>query len=252
MPVDWRIERLRLTTFIPSDLTRQVPSWWRDIVGEDPPTQTVQHGVGAAHAGPIRNGHCQLILEVKAGRVDWLLAPPNPIDATSALAGFPQFDNLAGGVAIYRELLVPWAARIEDTRRIAVGAILTAQTENKLVAYQALQELLPHVEIDPENSSELLYQINRHARSRHLPELHLNRLSHWSAVRLKLLQLQLSAGAPTAAFSTDQPELHAVRLQLDINTDAERTDALPSGTIQPLVEELLGLGISIAEHGDQS
>jgi len=243
---DWRAELMRLTMFVPSDLTRQVPPWWRQIVGEDPASQTVQQGLGAAHAGPIRGGYCRLVLEVKPGRIDWLLAPAG----ASEHSPFPQFDSLPGAAAVFRELLVPWSAAVTDARRIAVGVILTAQKENKRAAYEALQDLLPSVVIDPQNSSDLIYQINRHTTSRQTADLQLNRLSNWSALRMRLLQVQVSGGVPSA-FSTDQPEHHAMRVQLDMNTAANRTEPLPSGTIQGLVEELLELGIGIAERGDR-
>lgn len=245
---DWRIEQLRLTLFIADDLTRRVPPWWREIIGEEPPNQSIQGGLVALNSGSIRDNYCQLALQVHAGRIDWFLMPVQP--SSDALPStFPSFDTLPGGLAIFRELMLPWVQG-KEARRIALGMVLTNPTEGRIVGYEALQRLLPALQIDARNSSDLLYQINRHTQSRHLPGLQINRLSQWSIAALKLISLQIS-GAIQTATSADQPEIHAIRLQLDINTDAERVGILPSGIMGNLLEELLGLGEAIAEHGDQ-
>jgi hypothetical protein len=247
---DWSVEQLRLTVFLDHEVREPVPNWWRDVVGQDPRIQTVQQGISIQHVGTVREGYCQLVLEVRGGRIDWLMTPqlaPNQIPT-----GFPSFDNYNAGAAVFRQLLLPWASRSQGVRRVAVGSVLTFPVQNKVAGYNELQGLLPALEIDPVGSSDLLYQINRHARSRAVEGLHVNRLSAWTVVQFKLVQFQIQAGGVPATIGTSAPELHAVRLQLDINTDADRGEPLPSGTIVPMIEELIALGGAIAEQGGSS
>ncbi len=44
--------------------------------------------------------------------------------------------------------------------------------------------------------------------------------------------------------------MYASNLELDINTDARRTDELPFDARVPLFSELVASGLNIALHGD--
>jgi len=245
---DWRAEHLRLTVFLEQDV-HQPTHWWREVVGQEPATQLIQQGIGIRQLGPIRNGYCQLSLELSGRRVEWLMNTQVQLDQPSA--GFPSFDTFPRGLAVFRELLLPWVSRIEGVLRVAIGAILTFPVTDKLAGYAALRPLLPALEIDPTGSSDLVYQINRHGRSRVVDGLHVNRLSAWTVVQFKMVLLQVQAGGVPATIGGEAPQSQAVRLQLDINTDADRTTPLPSGRMAAITEELITLGEEIADRGDQ-
>lgn len=248
---DWRVELLRLTVFLGQEVRPPV-RWWTDITGQEPATQTVQQGLGFQQLGPLRDNYCQLSLEGRGMRVDWLMSPqPLPRPPEQAPDGFPSFDTLPGGLAVFRELLLPWVGRMEDVQRVAFGAVLSFPVEDKVAGYRALQPLLPALQIDPIDSSDLVYQINRHAPSRALDGLHVNRLSTWTVVQFKVMTFQIQAAGIPATIGAGVPDSHAVRLQLDVNTDAARSEPLPSGTIVPTTEELIAFGQQIADRGDR-
>lgn len=246
---DWRVEQLRLTVFSAQNLRQPVPNWWREIAGADPSMQTVQQGIVVQHVGVIRNGYCQLRLDIKPGRIDWLMMPN--VDPNEMPTSFPSFDSYTGAIGVFRELILPWAGRLTDVRRVAIGSVQTFAVDSKEAGYRALAPLLPAVQLDPLRSSDLVYQINRHAVSPSAVEgLHINRLSHWSVVRFKLIAFQVTGGGPPVAVNDAVPDANAVRLQLDVNTDAERSEFLPNTAIVPIVEELIRFSDEIADRGD--
>lgn len=244
---DWRVEQLRLTVFLPTDLRQPAPSWWREIVGQEPPNQTIQQGILIQHVGPLRGDYCQFALEIKSGRVDLTFGP---LPSSQMPTGFPSFDELGRSLQVFRELLLPWTEQITEVRRIAFGGVLTVAVLDRIAGYRALQPLLPSLTLDVERSSDLLYQINRHATSSGIPGLHVNRLSNWGVVLAKMQQFQIGPGGTPLVLGSNDTTFAAVRLQLDINTDADRVEPLPSGTIRPLCEELVGYGEQIAARGD--
>ncbi len=245
---DWRVEQLRLTVFLPTDLRQPAPSWWREIVGQEPPNQTIQQGILIQHVGPLRGTYCQLALEIKSERVDWTFAPL----PSEGLTGFPSFDEPVPSLQVFRELLLPWTEQITDVRRIAFGGVLSVAVPDRISGYRALQPLLPFLTLDVERSSELLYQINRHATSSAIPGLHINRLCHWAVVLAKMAQFQIGPAGTQVVMGSNETALTAVRLLLDINTDADRVEPLPPGTIRPVCEELVNYGEQIAARGDVS
>lgn len=122
--------------------------------------------------------------------------------------------------------------------------------ESKVAGYQQLAAYLPFVQLDPHNSSDFLYQINRPRTAESVPGLILNRLSRWSVTA----QQELGIGIP---LNPSQPmhtmigrEAYACRLELDINTDAKRTESLPHDSLGQLFMELVRLGKVIVSTGD--
>ena len=107
------------------------------------------------------------------------------------------------------------------------------------------------MKLDPENSSDFSYQINRpRVSATGITDLQLNRLSRWSAVRLSGILVQITAGQPTARVFESRNELYACRIELDINTSQTFTAALPQEQLSARVEELVKLGAEIAANGD--
>lgn len=186
-------------------------------------------------------------MEVKSGRVDWLFAtPPTP----EVLGRFPSFDDFAPALQVFRDSLLPWVDGKEDIKRVAVGAVLTFGVADRIVGYRELQNLLPALTIDVERSSDLHYQINRHATSAVVPPLHINRLSNWGVVMARVAEMQIGPGGPAFVLGSTEAAVSAIRAQIDVNTDANRAESLPSGTMRPLVDELIGYCERIATEGD--
>jgi hypothetical protein len=217
------------------------------VVGAEAPNISSQQGVGVQQSGPFRDDYSYLTLDIKSGRTDWVMSV-SPEKAMEV--GFPSFDDFAGGLRIFRELVVPWARTRENVKRVAFGAVVSIAVPDRVTGYRELQPLLPAVQLNIERSSDLFYQINRHATSRAVENLHINRLCNWGVVIAQMARLQLVGGPAQVVVGNEGAALSAVRVQMDINTDADRTEPLPSGRMEALLGELLAYAEQIADRGD--
>jgi hypothetical protein len=232
---------------MPIDLRQPAPNWWREAVGQDAANMSMQQGVFVQYSGPLRGNYCDVNLEIKSARTDWTFGP---LPQENVLRGFPSYDDLDPALERFKEVVLPWANGRDGIRRMAFGAVLAIPVADRIAGYRAIQPLLPSLNLDIEHSSDLFYQINRHVVSAAASRLHINRLSNWGVVLGTMQQVRIGPVGTPVLVTPGEGGFTAVRLQLDINTDAERTEVIPSGTIRPLVEELIGFGKTIADRGD--
>ena len=122
---------------------------------------------------------------------------------------------------------------------------------DRKAGYELIGQYLPSVKLDPENSTDFSFQINRPRPSTSgISKLQINRLSRWSVARLSGMVVQVTSGEPTARVFESTEGLHACRVELDINTAPSSDGAFPKENLATLVKELLGLGVEIAMSGD--
>ena len=224
----WQVESLRWTFFYP--LGADIPSkeLWREIAGAAPEERTEKQAVGVI----VESGEWldnKLTVSSQPGRIDVVfLSPPVP----------PQLPNLgtyAGALELFRKLPLPF--RGVHVNRVAYGAVLLLPGKDHNDCYSTLTKCLPHVGINPA-SREFQYRINNPKKSKVIPELTINSLSTWAAIRAQFVTIPPSANG----------EVYATRLELDINTDGNFQ--LPTGNVSAeLAEELIAVGSHIIEHG---
>jgi hypothetical protein len=142
-----------------------------------------------------------------------------------------------------------WLTVAPPFLRIAYGLILVRPVAGRREGYLELTKYLPAVEIDAENSSDLSYQINRPRALTSLTDEKANRLSKWSVGLLVVDAFAMSA-ARQGGRRDRVSEEHNCRVELDMNTSAERTEPLPNERVLAVFEELVGLAAEIAEKGD--
>ena len=239
---EWQAEGLRVSAFMaePND-PGQLGLW--QAVGGDMPEVSQFHPreQRGQEGGPFLGGW--LTVEVTAGRIDWRLRADNrepPVE-------LPTIGQYGTAVQDFREPMRKWLEGGLKLSRLAFGAVLLMPTESVVAAYQTLDGLLPSVKIDPENTRDLVYRINRRRPSRGpMQGLQINRLCTWSAGQLRSAMIELTEGAELRQIGKPQD---ICKLELDINTASEfgelDTDALPT-----LFDELVELGNEIASEGD--
>lgn len=244
---DWRVEQLRLTAFPLKDFRDPDPNWWGKVVGSSPEIKTIQTGVGIREAGPIKNGYSNLVLDVQATRIDWLFAAA--MKSGEPIKGFPTFDTVGGAYGACEALLRNWIKETTPLKRMALGTVLVLPVENRQAGYEVLMKLLPAVKLDPKGSSDFTYSINRPRSSANIRDLKINRLSRWAVAQLKGIQIQ--AAIPGEISVVEGPgDWSAVRVELDVNSAAERVEALPAEQQGALFQELLKLSEEIAIKGE--
>jgi hypothetical protein len=137
-------------------------------------------------------------------------------------------------------------------KRLAFGAVLLQPVDSHEEGYALLDKYLPAVELDP-NASDFAFQINRARSSGVVDTMRVNRLSKWSVMKFQGVQLQFEANAQESVNAvtgiTTKPA-YADRLELDISTDAGRTDAFDQAVLKGVFGELVGMALEIASRGD--
>jgi hypothetical protein len=115
---------------------------------------------------------------------------------------------------------------------------------SKAETYAMLSAMLP-IRLDPDRQGDLLYRINHYAESAlAVPGLRINRLRSWHGIVYKLGTA--SIGGPRTTIL----EQGACLLELDINTDAERTEAIPAERLPQLFRELAEFGAGVIARGE--
>src|SRR5262249_23477382 len=125
-------------------------------------------------SGAIDNRHLEVV--ATPGRVDVVMTP-------TLQDGLPQsyFGPAEEEAAKFAGLIPPWlaeTARSEDVIRLAFGAIFILVVHDRDESYHHLSRFLHSVKVDPVNSREIMYRINR--PKDYLDGLSLNRITTWN------------------------------------------------------------------------
>lgn len=240
--IAWQADLLRLTCFPSSAVNFDATNWWRDVTGEQPENTIVRAREGFRQDEGVFDEK-KLILGVQPTRVD-LLMQSKDIENQTPIGLFT--DTLDP----FLDIISRWFKIAPPLTRIAFGSVLMFPVANRETGYELLAKFLSKIQIDPLNSSDFLYQINRPRTSQTVtPELKINRLTKWSVQKSGLVHFVLS---PIAKVPTTFPSKETVscRLELDINTSEDFKTDLPQNKLMNIFEELVELAKEITVKGD--
>ncbi len=244
-PSPWLVYGLRLTAFTSPSAQIDSMNWWSSVVGELPESQQSSPKTGRKReVGPFEGS--RLILEVQPSRIDWRLTSlsddqPGPTSREELLP-------LQSTVESFLRIANGWFVMAPPLIRLAFGSHLGIPVDDRSAGYQLLAKYLPSVQLDPSNSSDFIYQINRSRVSTVVPNLKLNRLSKWSVAVASLGVIAFQGENRAAANFTHQ--FFSCHLELDINTAADNTDEFQREHLPSQFLELIQLGEEIAHRGD--
>lgn len=147
---------------------------------------------------------------------------------------------------MFVELMTEWLASPEcpPLVRLALGVVLVIPASSREAGYQLLDDFLTAVQLEPENTSDFSYQINRPRSSVTLNGLKINRLTKWSVAAF-----QSFLTAPTGLVMGAAE--HSVRLEMDINTAPSGLEEIPKTKVFDLLHELVSLAEEIATDGEK-
>ena len=238
----WQVEYLRITVF-PIDNTNILASeLWDQYIGEEPDAVNIQKGKLDTRAVEYKNG--RIVLIKQPDRIEWrYLAKPNEDEELQ----FPILSDLEQELPVIKDFAHEWLKSSNNLqlKRMAFGTVLLKPVESLVNGYEYLREYLPF--INPNNLSEFDYRINRHRKSKVIDDLLINRLTRWSVASLN--QVNFSIKDEGVQLKPANPA-YATRLELDINTPANRDNALPVDELVRLFDELLEMGLELTEEGD--
>lgn len=248
---DWYAEELRLSVFLIDAIDPAKGAFWESLLGKAPDEVNNRlHQRRVREEGPFLDG--RLHVEASINRVDWKLLPAPGIDHHSGLppvAG--SYDALKQG---FRDLMLRWLADCPSLHRLGYGSKLLLPAGNSPDAYRKLDSLLRRVDVEPENTHDFLYRINRRRASNcGIDGLEINRISTWSVAQIIETIVDVSADGGRAPKVTRQPNPRGIcRLELDINTIPEFDRALDKDVVPEVFNELVDAGNEIASKGDVS
>ena len=244
--IDWQVESLRFTLFRAEPIQTVVPLW-ETLTGEKPEKVDSQPRANMiTEAGTVVLGALTHISD--PFRINWNLSPSQ--EQQQKTASFPTLGSLFEIKGQFIKMMNDWLSSdaVPETNRIALGSVSIIIKNNRASAYKQLSELLHHVTIDIENSTDFFYQINRPIQSSVEPDLMINRLSKWSAARV--MGLGLFVGEKPEVIQNTRDYV-AARLELDINTHQDNKKIFSKEKLIPLLQELSNFGNQISTEGDK-
>lgn len=234
----WFAQNLRLTAFLTHTCEVESIPKWEETLGELPEQSTTQPKAKISEeTGKFGKG--LLSLKFVPGRIDWHYLSIFPTD--NIAEDFPNIGQFIEAMELFKPVMVKWLESCCPLTRLAFGVQLNLPSENHKDAYNLLNDYLHSVELDP-NSSDFLYSVNRIRPSKSgIPDLKINRLSHWRAMKMVL---------KTKSLESDP--IFAITIDLDINTVPIKDVVISKKHFNTLFNELIEMAIEIAEKGDIS
>jgi len=244
--IDWQVESLRLSLFRAKPIEAVTPLW-ETLTGEKPekidtqPRANIIIETGKVVLGILTHMSDPL-------RINWSLSLSQ--ENQQVTNSFPTLGSLLETKNQFIQLMSGWLSSdaVPEINRLALGSISLIVKNNKTSAYKQLSDLLYHVEIDIEKSTDFLYQINRPIQSTVKPELMINRLSKWSVARYMGVGL-LFGDKPEVI--TDNRGYSATRLELDINTHQSNKDIFSKEQLIQFIQEFSKYTEQISTEGDK-
>lgn len=244
----WEARVLRFTLFTSEPVQAAPDDWWQRVTGELPVETVGNPREGTRQvSGPALGG--QLTVATQPQRIDWILSPNVAVEEGAPLGRmFDRIGLLTSVLPQFLEVLRGWIPQAPPSSRLAFAPLLEFPVEDRVRGYYELGPFLPAVQIDPEGTADLLYQINRPRPSRTgVPDLLINRLSKWAVAVFGVTGIALGGGPQQ---SVDMTVGHACRLEMDLNTAPQQGLEFSPEQALDLLEELVELGNEIAERGD--
>ena len=150
----WSVEAVRLTAFPKGAFDLDSLISWEDVVGEPPEDRTFRDKEGLRHEhGEWGDG--KLVLQRKTDRADLIYAAN--VDKIDIGVQLPVIGELSPAISKFKKISKQYLQTLSNVKRLAFGLVLLSPTRDREDGYRQLQKLLPHIEIDPENSSNFLY-----------------------------------------------------------------------------------------------
>ncbi|HZL37198.1 MAG TPA: hypothetical protein VFC78_17895 [Tepidisphaeraceae bacterium] len=229
-------------TAFPSSSWEAPASLWRDVLGDDPDNEAYERAPQLRVQSRQWQGGT-LNLTASPLSVVWQAGPGATEDGTPAAEQMP----VEGVVEQFYEFTRRWLVATDmPIKRIGFGLHSVLPANDRAAAYRLLADLVPSVNIDPDVSSDLAYQINRFTESRSLAGLRLNRLMKWSAPGFRQVQIQLGVqGSPQVTTG----RIFA-GLDNDLNTAAEHTEPLDHEALGAIYDELIDLAWDNLRFGE--
>jgi len=244
----WQAEMIRLTLFtidsIPIDTMKGL-NWIEQITGSMPDSQNSEPKIIRYEESGKINDNINLIISMQKDRIDFVIAPL--INTNFSLSDVPNIGLFNSDLNAYIDLILELFPKIDfKIKRIAYGAKLFGKVIDKVDGYKKISSYVKDLKIDPINSYDLNYTINK-PRQENIENqtMFINRLSKWAVLTRKLFAVHIDS-----LKEQETDTLHACSLELDVNTDQNSTQAIEKNMLKKISNKLANLAIEISQSGD--
>lgn len=237
--MNWQAQILRMTIFPLKQDIAESKSWFQESLGVEP-EESISNRSGLLQKIKFSFGTVSCNSEVD--RVHWQLEPdPDKLilDEPSLIGGYE--DTRKDFVEMAYKLLKNSAC--PEFYRLGFGCTLLLRVQDKILGYEELSKYLSDLRIDPQGSSDILYQINKFRTSKIISDLTINRLMKWSVIEIKRMSLQVPR-------QSDKSLGQYIQLELDINSANTYPKEISKDKSIDLFNELVDYASEIAVVGD--
>jgi len=244
---DWQAESFRLTAFPSSSGEISSQGWWKRLLEEEPETQITRSKIGdRIEQGTFHDAN--LTLRIQPDRIDWALRIKPPEEEPPV--GFLTVGKFEEACSSFCDLIKRWFPLSPPLKRLAFGTIVLLPVSSRKDGYIQLSPYLGSVKLDPENTSDFLYRINRPRASRTgIKDLRINRLTTWAVARFESRQFVMRK-IDIVGVEHGEPAF-ACRIEMDVNTITEIKGSLSSKHLDDVFSELVELSHEIITNGDR-
>ena len=243
----WKVESLRCTVFPLHSVVDQASNVWQSLI-KSVPEQIRNQPKQQTTTVEGEWTNVRMRLDIRNNQLDWRVLP-NPHAIFEGLRILGPYDKAP---TAFQRLMQQWlTSDCPPTNRIAYGAVLLQPQDSRVSVNEALNSLLPAVDIDPKDTWDFSYKINRRRDLSNIGRgLQINRISTWSAVEIFSAHVEIKRhDSPDGPLKT-QRVLPVCRLELDINTVVEHSNELKSQDLNAVFNELVESANEIAVAGD--
>lgn len=239
----WKIESLRLSVFLAEPDSSLGSDWWKDVTGEEPETTTTKRASGERiDEGQFENDRLWLnVSSGPQGKVDWIWYPQ--IDSSG---GFATIGEFSSANPTFDNLLRGWVRdKCPPAIRFAYGATFLSDVESPAAGYEFLQAALPFIKFELGEWSDFTFNVNKLMQSEALAATEisprLNAFTKWNSI--KMIHAILD-GSPAPSI-----EAYAVRMEIDLSSDAANRLHIPKDLLDALLTEFYTLAKRYQEEG---
>lgn len=194
------------------------------------------------HGGDLLEGRAFVERQAVARRADVRLVAKDD-DEVSDLS-LSAFDSISGAWNAFHPIVVRLLESNQEAQRIALGVEFVAEGKSHDEVYAHLAHQLPKLAL--EGTSDLRFQINRPRASTSVDDLKVNRLASWVGVRQSIGVLDVSG----LSMEPDGESRWFALLATDVNSPADRAEAISASDVRLLVDEFWVLSQELASNGD--
>jgi hypothetical protein len=237
----WKIESLRLTSFIDNDLDpKNLEKWLVEISGQDP-SQVIKNP--QQFIGLSKLDTSILKLEWLQDRINLMLSADTPV-----------IENNIGDYSIFQEYCKRYILKyfqMEDcpiSNRLALGLILYFPVSDNRDGMQRLKPFLKSVS-DIDDTEDFQFRINRPCKYKAIGGVKVNRLLTWIVGQIQLFQVDLNMGAAKAVPLSQDAQM-LCRLEMDISTEQNSSTKMSVEQQIKVIKTLINIAKKVAKSGE--